>query len=166
MEILNPPGFIQEQKPKRQSKSNRSSNFNDKFLIDELASCRTHVIKKQEVNDAFQINSCDFSDPVNDQINPQTLQHKCDISNEMAHDSILESNGNNTPMPVKMGIISIKKSLSVPLPAYVPLLLAGYFKAFVRSRRKKFEKIKINLGPTTKQDPIYGYKDNYISTTK
>ena len=163
MEVFSHPAFVTD-KPLSQSHSQRSSSFNGKFLIDESASRVAQIVKKQEVNDAFQIPSNQTVGPPIDE-----TTKKNDFFNELANDSIIENSLKNSPTPVKdvrIQAVPVKKSLSVPLPSYIPMFLAGYYKGFVRSRKKKFEKIKVKFGPNVQQDTIYNHKNNYISTTK
>lgn len=132
-----------------------SINYNNnKFLFDSTSTIQKILPKKkQEVNNSFQIapSRLNYQEP-----EPTPIPNEKDSINEV----VLPCRD------TKYSVIPIKKSSTTPLPSYIPWFLGGYYKSLVKGKRNRFEKIKINLGPNAKQDPIYRHKGNYISTTK
>ena len=154
MEIFEHPDFVKDEEYNKQIQLGNpivSLGFNQKLLFSEDSNYIPNQFKKQEVNvnDLFQMNSTPLFEP--------TVQPLQDIK--------LDNNEENQRSPTKeikakFYGVPIKKSLSTPLPNYLPGFLANYLKVFWKSKKKRFEKIKINFGPNTKQDPIYNHKDN------
>ena len=165
MNNFNHPAFIKEDKnnflnqPSASNSVIASLNFNNKLLLDETTKQQQNLFFKQEVNDNFQI----FPTPSFENHNENTVFDN--IHNNMNLTQLTPVKENEIK-EAKISIVPIKKSLSTPLPNYVPYFLGSYWKAFWKRRIKKFEKIKINFGPNAKQDPIYNHKDNYVTTTK